>query len=203
MAHDRREDGQHLELPVLIFGPVEIHRLQRELEALEDYLRQAAIREPGKQAPLPRTSRILEALANNNRFNLLVAKDRTELTAFLKRIDQKAPVIHISLAADPSSAFTAKIVAWLRTNIHPYALLQLGLQPNIAAGCIMRTNNRSFDFSLRHRFTDQRDLLIESLSGSTGILRSKPAAAAAQPVTAESPAEHPAPTTPAPTGASA
>jgi F0F1-type ATP synthase delta subunit len=171
MEHDRREDGQHLELPILVFGPVEIHRLQRELEALEDYLRQAAIREPGKQAPLPRTSRILEALAGNNRFNLLIAEDRTELSAFLKRIDQKAPVINLSLAADPSSAFTAKVVAWLRTNIHPYALLQLGLQPTIAAGCIMRTNSRSFDFSLRHRFTDQRDLLIQSLSGTTGALR--------------------------------
>jgi F0F1-type ATP synthase delta subunit len=167
MAHERREDGKHLELPVIVFGPVEIHRLQRELEALEDFLEQAAIREPGKQPPLPRTSRILEALANNNRFNLLTAQDRKELAAFLQFIDTKAPVIHISLAADPSSAFTAKVVAWLRTTIHPYTLLHLGLQPTIAAGCILRTNNKSFDFSLRHRFYDQRQLLIDELSGPT------------------------------------
>lgn len=167
MAHERREDGRHLELPVIVFGPVEIHRLQRELEALEDFLEQAAIREPGKQPPLPRTSRILEALANNNRFNLLVPQDRKELSAFLQFIDTKAPVVHISFAADPSSAFTAKVVAWLRTNIHPYTLLQLGLQPTIAAGCILRTNNKSFDFSLRHRFYEQRQLLIDELGGDS------------------------------------
>jgi F0F1-type ATP synthase delta subunit len=163
MAHERREDGQHLELPVLVFGPVEVHRLQRELEALEEYLQAAAIREPGTQPPLPRTSRILEALAGNNRFNLLVAEERKEVAAFLKAVDQKAPVIHISFAADPSSAFTAKVVAWLRTNIHPYALLHLGLQPTIAAGCVVRTSNKSFDFSLRNRFLEQRQLLLEAL----------------------------------------
>jgi F0F1-type ATP synthase delta subunit len=167
MEHERRQDGRHLELPILIFGPAEVHRLQRELEALEDYLRQAAIREPGKQPPLPKTSRILEALAGNNRFNLLVEADRTELEAFLAQVSSKAPVVHISFAADPSSAFTAKVVAWLRTNVHPYALLHLGLQPTIAAGCMVRTNNRSFDFSLRQRFYDQRQLLIESLRASS------------------------------------
>lgn len=182
MAHERREDGQSLELPVLVFGPVEIHRLQRELEALEEYLQAAAIREPGKQPPLPRTSRILEALAGNNRFNLLVAEDRREVTAFLKAIDQKAPVMHISFAADPSSAFTAKIVAWLRTNIHPYALLHLGLQPAIAAGCMVRTNNKSFDFSLRHRFYDQRQLLLDALGGRTSQTQDTQDAAPAQPI---------------------
>jgi F0F1-type ATP synthase delta subunit len=187
MAHERRQDGQHLELPVLIFGPVEIHRLQRELEALEDYLRQEKIREPGKQAPLPRTSRLMEALAGNNRFNLLQEQDRKELSAFLQRIDKEAPVIHISFAADPSSAFTAKIVAWLRTNIHPYALLHLGLQPTIAAGCIVRTSNKVFDFSLRNRFSAQRQLLIEALGGrkarsAVAVEAAQPAPAPAEPV---------------------
>lgn len=167
MAHEQRQDGSHLELPVLVFGPVEVHRLQRELETLEDYLEQAAIREPGKQAPLPRTSRILESLAANNRFNLLQAKDRKDLAAFLRTVDKQAPVIHMSLAADPSSAFTAKVVAWLRTNIHPYALVHLGLQPTIAAGCVIRTNNKTFDFSLRHRFYDQRQLLLDALGRPT------------------------------------
>jgi F0F1-type ATP synthase delta subunit len=168
MAHERKQaDGSHIELPVLIFGLVEIHRLQRELESLEEYLRQMAIREPGKQPPLPRTTRLLEALAGNNRFNLLETQDRQEINVFLKNVEDKAPVIHISFAADPSSAFTAKIVAWLRTNIHPYTLLQLGLQPTIAAGCVVRTNNKYFDFSLRHRFHDQRQLLLDALGGRT------------------------------------
>ncbi|MEK7153496.1 MAG: hypothetical protein AAB834_06105 [Patescibacteria group bacterium] len=157
-----------LELPTLVFGPVEVHRLLRELEALEEYLIQANIREKGKQAPLPKTSRLLEGLAGNNGFNLLQPEQRKQLVAFLQSVDQKAPVIRISLAADPSSAFTAKLVAWLRSNIHPYALLYLGLQPTIAAGCIVRTNNKTFDFSLRNRFSEQRALLLAAIGGGTG-----------------------------------
>jgi F0F1-type ATP synthase delta subunit len=167
MALEHRKHGNRsLELPTLIFGPVEVSRLLRELESLEEYITQSNIRSGGKQEPLPKTSRLLEGLAGNNNFNLLVAEDRQHLTEFLKEISTKAPVIHFSFAADPSSAFVAKIVAWLRTNIHPYALLHLGLQPSIAAGCIVRTNSRSFDFSLRNRFSEQRALLLKAIEGS-------------------------------------
>jgi F0F1-type ATP synthase delta subunit len=159
VAHQRR-----IELPTIVFGPVEVHRLQRELESLDDFMQQASIRQPGKQAAAPRTSRSLEALAGNNGLNLLQSTDRKKLQQFLQSVETKAPVIHMSLAADPSAAFTAKIVAWLRTNVHPYALLQLGLQPTIAAGCILRTPNKVFDFSLRHRFTEQRQVLLDALN---------------------------------------
>jgi len=165
--------ARHIELPTLIFGPVEIHRLQRELETLEDFMQQASIREPGKQPNLPRTSRLLEALAGNNALNLLQPADCAKLKQFLEAVEAKAPVIHMSFAADPSATFTAKIVAWLRTNIHPYALLQLGLQPTLAAGCIVRTPNKAFDFSLRNRFDEKRQILLSSL----GAVAPAPAAA--------------------------
>ena len=153
-----------LALPTLVFGMVEVHRLQRELEALDEYFRQSEIREAGKQPPLPRVSRLLDACVEDNHLNLVMPEDRQRLTEFLRKIASTAPTIHVSFAADPSSAFTAKIVAWLRGNIHPQALLQLGLQPNIAAGCIVRTNNKVFDFSLRKHFDTRRDLLIDAIS---------------------------------------
>lgn len=170
MAPDQQAAPKRLELPILVFGPIEVRRLERELEALEEYISQANIRDPGKQLSLPKTSRLLDGLAGNNAMNLLMPNHRGQLKAFLKEIETSAPVIHVSLAADPSSAFTAKLVAWLRQNIHPYALLQLGLQPSIAAGCILRTSNKSFDFSLRNRFTQQRALLLQAIAGEVGKL---------------------------------
>jgi hypothetical protein len=71
----------------------------------------------------------------------------------------------MSFASDPSAVFTVKIVIWLRTNIHPYLLLQVGLEPRIAAGCIVRTPNKQYDFSLRRHFTDQREQLINAING--------------------------------------
>lgn len=169
------EHGQHasaptarrLELPTIIFGIVEVHRLQRELEALEDFLSQAEVRAPGKQPQLPRTSRILETLAGNNNLNLLVEAERATLKAFLQEVAESAPIIHMSFASDPSATFTAKVVAWFRTNVHPHALVSLGLQPTIAAGCVVRTPNKVFDFSLRNRFYEKRDLLLASLDSDT------------------------------------
>lgn len=175
------EQGQHqtkqeLQLPVLVFGVVEVRRLKRELEALDEFMRQSAIREPGNQPALPRLSRLMEGLATDNGRNLLQAADREELHQFLAGVEKTAPTIHISFASDPSSAFVAKLVTWLRGNIHPQTLLQIGLQPTIAAGCIVRTPNKNFDLSLRHNLTDQRAKLIEALDAMNA-----PAPAAPQP----------------------
>jgi len=50
-----------------------------------------------------------------------------------------------------------------------WALEELGerpLQPTIAAGCIVRTTNKYFDFSLRQDFTDKRELLLKQIAGN-------------------------------------
>lgn len=161
------ESRQQLVLPTIIFGSADIHRLLREMESFEEALTQAAAQEGGKPQLPPRTSRALDAIAGNNGFNLLLEADRKKIVAFLTNLLSSAPLIHISFAAEPTASFTVKVVAWLRTKIHPHTLLHVGLQPAITAGCVVRTTNRSFDFSLRHCFYDQRTKLIESLTEET------------------------------------
>lgn len=161
MAHEIR-DG--LVLPTLIFGSVEVRRLLREIETLDEQLRQMALRRDEK-FEMPRVSRLLDALASENHCDLLRGSDRTVLRDFLKHVIEKAPTVHISFAADPSSAFIAKIVGWFRANIDALALVQIGLQPSIAAGCVVRTQNKVFDLSLRNHFSRQSELLIASLRG--------------------------------------
>lgn len=160
---------QPLQLPVLVFGTVEVHRLIRELEAVDNFMQQETIRKDQMklkkptEVMLPRVSRLLDALASENHTNLLKAEDRQLLSTFLTNLLATAPTIHMSFASDPSSAFTAKMVAWLRANVHPLVLLQIGLQPSIAAGCVVRTTNRVFDLSLRQHFSDQKTSLIQML----------------------------------------
>lgn len=197
------QPGSSHMLPVLIFGIVEVRRLKREIEALNEYMRQGRLREPGKQAALPRVSRLLDALATDNNRNLLQDDDRQELYDFLGSVERDAPCVNISFASDPSSAFTAKIVTWLRTNIHPAVLLQTGLQPTIAAGCVVRTPNHVFDFSLREHFAKQNALLMQALeAGASAAAAAAPApvAPAAQPSPAPAQAQQPAPAQPAATG---
>lgn len=161
MAHEIRDT---LVLPTLIFGTVEVRRLLRELETLDEQLRQMALRRDEK-FEMPRVSRLLDALATENHCDLLRGADRIVLRDFLNHVMDKAPTIHVSFAADPSSAFTAKIVGWFRANVNALALVQIGLQPSIAAGCVVRTQNKVFDLSLRNHFSRQTQLLIDSVRG--------------------------------------
>jgi len=164
VALDAQKPGRKFVLPTLVFGVVEVHRLLRELESLESYFRQANVRGARTTKDmLPKVSRMLDSLATENNCNLLMAPERAMLKQFLEVVNVQAPRVHVSFASDPSAAFTAKIVAWFRNSVHRAILVQVGLQPTIAAGCVVRTTNKSFDFSLRHHFDEQRGLLIGAL----------------------------------------
>jgi F0F1-type ATP synthase delta subunit len=163
MALEPAVKARTLSLPLSVVSLIDLSRLQRELEAVNVFLTQAASREAGKSVTLPKTTRNLEKLCQQNELNLLVVAEREKLTDFLKAVHDKAPRIHISFAADPSAAFIQKIVAWFRDNVNPLTILQVGLQPTIAAGCIVRTTNKYFDLSLRKDFDKHRKLLIDTV----------------------------------------
>ena len=153
-----------LMLPAVVCGMTEVRRLQRELERLEGYFVQGKLRAIGGKADVLKVSRLLDEAARANNLNLLHAPERQILAGFLHTVASQAPVIHMSFAAEPMPAFTAKLVGWLRANIHPHTLLQPGLQPSIAVGCEVRTPNRVFDFSLRRHLSGQRAALQQALA---------------------------------------
>lgn len=153
-----------LGLSSLAVSMSDVGRLKREVEALDDYLHQASLRQAGEEVvKLPKTSRVMDEFAAANSLNLLLPEARRQALDFLFLVQAKAPVIHMSFAVEPSSAFLQKLTLWWRQNVDKNVLLEVGLQPNIAIGCIVRTPNRQYDFSLRQRFADNRDKLIEQL----------------------------------------
>ena len=159
-----KKPGAELKLPIQVVGPMDIQRLLREINEVEDFLHQADLRKAGVASrQVPQMSRLLTEYAESSGLNMLKVEDRAAAAEFLKGIKLSAPTIHISFASDPSPIFVSKIVTWLRANIHPQLLLQIGLQPGIAAGCVVRTPNHYFDFSLRQRFNEQRQLLIDKI----------------------------------------
>lgn len=174
------------QLPVLIVSPSDLKRARRELESVDDFLHQAGLRQGGKAVKLPGTSRLIDALAEETGVNLLRVTERDRLLKYLSDLIERAPVLHISFASEPSAAFMSKLVSWLRTNIHPQVLVHLGLQPSIAAGCVVRTANRQFDLSLARSFDKQCDLLAKSLREQAETVAEQ--ATAAHPMAEASPA---------------
>ena len=153
-------------LPLSIITLIDLSRVQRELGELDEFLLQSSIRKPGTPMSLPRLSKLLDDMAASNGVNLLEEDERRALVSAVDTIKNDAPRIHISFSAEPSAHFVNKIASFMRVQISPIVLLQIGLQPTIAAGCIIRTPNKQLDFSLRHRLKNSRSVLAELLHAS-------------------------------------
>ncbi len=165
MSDQHKQEG--LKLPSRLVSSVDLSRVIRELKNLDDWLNQASLRSGGKAVTMPKTSVSLEEVASINGVSLLDASHRTQLLNALTGFSVHAPRIHMSFAVEPSAQFLLQTVSWLRSNINPVLLLEVGLQPTIAAGCTVRTTNKLFDMSLRHRFVESRAELIKSIAEVT------------------------------------
>lgn len=156
---------KELKLPLSIISQVDVARLIRELDSLNDFFTSADRREAGAPQTPPRLTRSLNVLAHDNQLNLLEEKDRTQLGDAMNRVLKSAPTLHISFAAEPQPKFIDQILTWLRNNIDQHLLLQVGLQPTIAAGCVVRTPNKVFDLSLRSYLKQQEPYLERLIAG--------------------------------------
>ncbi len=168
-ADTATQSTSQMVLPMNVVTRSDVGRLVREAEAVDNFLRQVGVRQPGTSLQLPKTSRLYDEMVAINKLNMLQEQDRLTLHQLLQAIRTDAPVLHMSFSTDPSPLFLQKLMTWLRQNIHPLVLLQVGLLPNIGAGCVVRTNNKYFDFSLHQRFIDTRPMLISKLHGAAVV----------------------------------
>ena len=127
-------------LPAQLSGKTDINRLLRELETLEEVL----IGQESKKSPPPKITSLLNQTALANGYRLLEQTHRRHITDQLTKIRDHAPLLHISFAAEPSPKVTETLLTWLRSNVHRYILLQIGLQPATSAGRVARGPNKNF-----------------------------------------------------------
>lgn len=173
MGNTTQAMNPRAQLTTLITTPSDLKKARRELEAIDDFLHQAGLRQNalrdagGKALKLPQLSRVIDEMASETGLNLLQSGDRTKLLVYIVKLIEQAPVVHISFASEPSASFLVKLTVWLRANIHPQVLVQVGLSPSIAAGCIVRTSVRQYDFSLTKSFDEHKDELIKGLKNGS------------------------------------
>lgn len=153
--------AKKVKIPLSLAGRPDISRLVRELGRLDEFFLSANARKSGTPIQPPRVTRMLSTLAQDNRLNLLQNGERAFLKQELETILKQAPNLHISFAAEPSPKILEQIIAWLRENIHPEALVIVGLQPNIAAGMVLRTPNKIFDMSMQSYLKRQEPYLVK------------------------------------------
>ena len=168
MAPNTQSTNRHFTLPVKVITVHDISSLIRELDEIDSFFIQTKIRRAGASVELPKSSSIMEEMLNYNDLNLLKDDDRAKLKIILQTIRSQAPVMHFSFSSDPSRRFLEKLISWIRQEINPLALIQVGLQPTIGAGFTLRTTNHFFDFTLKKHLDQSSQLLIEEIRGSDG-----------------------------------
>jgi hypothetical protein len=162
VVHERHVHTQ-LGLPTTVVTVADIGHLLNELERIENALLQLKMRGGGTPVALPSVTRRLEKLLEINKINILNEAERTQLKRHLEDVRLKAPVMHISFSSEPTTEFLEKLMIWIRRELNPNVLLDIGLQPAIGAGCMLRTTNKFFDMSLRQTFLEKRTLLLEQI----------------------------------------
>lgn len=152
-----------LRLPTILASRQDITHVHRELRVFTDLVMQSIMRHDNP-VQYPGISSTLRALATENQIDLRDEAACKILLTELEKLKNSAPTLHISFPVDPSSEVIQKLIIWFRTEVDPRIVIQIGLQPTIAAGIVLRTPNQQFDFSLRQHLYRNRDKLKEVLA---------------------------------------
>lgn len=152
-------------LPSALIGRADLARLLRELEDLDNDLESQRARNHGKTEGyhMPNMSRALSDFLETNKIDTANDHVRMALTTQLRKLKDHAPVIHMTFATDADPESLQQLVTWMRSELHPQALLSVGLQPSLVGGVYVRTPNHVHDFSVRAHMKDSRKLIVEAL----------------------------------------
>ena len=152
-------------LPASIVSKADLVRLLHELETADDELTQRAVRARiggAAEAPLI-FSEIMTAFLAENQLTLDDARKRSELVHEMQKLKDAVPTIHMTFAVPADRQSLETLAQWLRTSVHPQAIIAVGLQPSLVAGTYVRTANKVHDLSVRGLLRERHGALVGQL----------------------------------------
>jgi ATP synthase delta (OSCP) subunit. len=155
-------------LPSALITKADLARLVREIEDLDNEFEAQKARNQTEGKPhegyhMPAISEGLHEFVELNKIDLLDDNVRRELRRRVKRIKDKAPVLHMTFAVEADLPALRQLVEYIRKEFHPQALIEVGLQPSLVGGVYMRTPNRAYDFSIRAKLAENRNIIQQDL----------------------------------------
>jgi hypothetical protein len=157
-------------LPASIVTRIDISHLVKEVEWVDNELTSYNVRSKAgaHQKDKPAFTAQLSEFLEKNSLDLDDGRERTALIKQLRLLKDKAPMIHMTFAAQADGESLKKLVAWLRESIHPQAIIEVGLQPALIGGVYVRTPNHVHDLSLRGKLKSGHELLVNELEAVRG-----------------------------------
>jgi hypothetical protein len=156
--------GDTYKLPTALVGRADLARLVREVETVDSDLESQKVRMGGRGTyHLPNMSQPLHDFLELNSIDIADDQARMLMKEQLRKLKDRAPIVHMTFAVEADALSVQKLVAWLRDNAHPQTLLSIGLQPSLVAGVYLRTPNQVHDFTLKTLFSGQHAVMIRLL----------------------------------------
>ncbi|MEI7838646.1 MAG: hypothetical protein WCI37_02555 [bacterium] len=88
--------------------------------------------------------------------------DLANLRKQLDEIAKTAPVVTITLSDIPNAEFKMKVTSWFRS-INPFILVEIMVDELIIGGCIIKTERREIDLSIRKSLKSFTGNLLETI----------------------------------------
>jgi F0F1-type ATP synthase delta subunit len=153
-------------LPPALISKVDLAHLIREVEAVDGNLEAQKVRGFQKeQYRLPPMSRSLSEFLELNKVDIIDDHNRMVFKEQLRTLKDRAPVVHLTFAAPSDPESLEYLTDWIRKELHPMALVTVGLQPSLIGGVYIRTPNHIHDLSMRALFEGKTSILVHDLEG--------------------------------------
>lgn len=154
-----------IKLPPALIGRAHLAQLVRELEVVENDFESQKARGATKDTyKMPHMTRALSDCIELNKIDIMSGQVRMHFKSALNDMKNKAPVIHFTFASEPDLEVLQKLTDWVRTEVHPQALVSVGIQPGLVGGVYLRTPNHVHDFSLKALLHTKRGIIADELA---------------------------------------
>ena len=149
-----------LKLPPDIATKQQLATLMYEIEDFIDAATQARVRtrETGKEVPDPKPGYLFKKFLEVNKVEITMG-NLSQLLQELTGLKERAPIVRFIFASEPAPEILTKLAQWLRSSSRSPVMIHVGVQPQIAVGCILETPSRRYDFSLRRKLSESTALL--------------------------------------------
>lgn len=170
MSKSDVKDYHEFTLPPAIISKVDISRLVREFEDVDNTLTAKNVRKKAgaSDEETPAMSPQLQAFLDANPVNLEDSGARSDYIKQLRLLKNNVPVMNMTFAVVADAESLQQLSAWLRQSVHPQTVIDVHVQPALVAGVYLRSQNHVFDFTVRNALKEKRGELKKELEALHG-----------------------------------
>jgi hypothetical protein len=151
-------------LPLDLYSPEQLSAIIIELRGHISSLRDASVRAKASHTATSEpvhTSALLLGVLRESGVSPTDQPADEKLLKELEAIRNKAPAVHLMMAALPNRDLKRKLTDWFRAEIHPYTLLTFAVRADIGGGVIVQAGSHVYNWSFREQILNHKSRISE------------------------------------------